>query len=191
MRGLNRDRSRGQGMVEFGLVLPIFLAILIGMVDIGRAVWANNAVANAAREAARFASVHGGSCEDLLSTGCTSAYYCPVGPAVSSAAIPAAGPDCPYPSNSKQSIYDTANSYLIAGGTGITVTACYFDPVYATSCTGNTDNTAGASSGGGGNNARGKAVTVVVSSQVPMIVPSLIGVGTVTVSGTSTMLINR
>lgn len=180
----HRDRSLGQGLVEFGLVLPIFLAILIGMVDLGRAVWANNSVANAAREAARFASVHGGSCEDLVSTGCTSAYYCPVGPAVSTAAVPAASSACPYPSNSKQSIYDAATSYLIAGGTGTTVTACYFDPTTTTSCTGNTDGT-------GGNNARGKAVTVVVSSQVSMIIPSLLGVGTINVSGSSTMLINH
>ena len=64
------------------------------------------------------------------------------------------------------------------------MTACYFDPTTTTSCTGNTD-------GSGGTNARGKAVTVVVNSQVPMIIPSLIGVGTVNVSGTSTMLINR
>ena len=188
MRLRNRDRSRGQGLVEFGLVLPIFLVILIGMVDIGRAVWANNAVANAAREAARFASVHGGSCEDTTSTGCTSAYYCPVGPAVSTAAIPTAGASCPYPSPSKQSIYDTATSYMIAGGSGVTVTACYFDPAATSSCTGNTDSTI---TNYPGNNARGKAVTVVVSSQVPMIVGSLIGVGTINVSGTSTMLINH
>ena len=183
----HRDRSLGQGLVEFGLVLPIFLALLIGMVDIGRAVWANNAVANAAREAARFASVHGGSCEDLTSTGCTSGYYCPVGPAVGTAAIPAAGTNCPNPSPSKQSIYDTANSYMIAGGTGSSITACYFNPappVSATSCTGNTDGT-------GANNARGMAVTVTVTSSVPMIVGSLIGVGTINVSGTSTMLINH
>ena len=179
-----REQSLGQGMVEFGLVLPIFLAVLIGMVDIGRAVWANNSVANAAREAARFASVHGGSCEDLTSTGCTSAYYCPVGPAVSTAAIPTASSSCPYPSSSKQSIYDTATSYLIAGGSGTTITACYFNPTTTSTCTGNTD-------GSGGTNARGMAVTVVVSSQVPMIVGSLIGVGTINVSGTSTMLVNH
>ena len=185
MKLRHRDRSLGQGLVEFGLVLPIFLAILIGMVDVGRAVWANNSVANAAREAARFASVHGGSCEDLTSTGCTSAYYCPVGTNVGTAAIPTAGASCPYPSPSKQSIYDAANSYLIAGGTGTTITACYFDPAsVSNSCTGNTD-------ASGGNNARGKAVTVVVTSQVPMIIGSLIGVGTINVSGTSTMLINH
>jgi Flp pilus assembly protein TadG len=179
-----RDPSLGQGLAEFALVLPVFLAMLIGMVDLGRAVWANNSVATAAREAARFASVHGGSCEDLTSTGCTSSNYCPVGPAVSTAAIPAASSACPYPSNSKQSIYDTANGYAIAGGTSTTVTACYFNPSTTTSCTGNTD-------GSGGNNARGMAVTVVVSSQVPMILGSFLGVGTVNVSGTSTMLINH
>jgi TadE-like protein len=174
----HRDRSLGQGLVEFGLVLPIFLAILIGMVDLGRAVWANNSVANAAREAARFASVHGGSCEDLSSTGCSAANYCPVGPAASTAAIPAASPNCPYPSPSKQSIYNTATSFVIAGGTGTTVTACY-----GSACSGdtNTQNT----------NLRGTAVTVTVTSQVPMILGAFLGVGTVNVSATSTALINH
>ena len=182
-----RERSLGQGLAEFGLVLPVFLAILIGMVDLGRAVWANNAVANAAREAARFASVHGGSCEDLVSVGCTSTNYCPVGKAVSTAAIPSTSAACPFPSPSKQSIYNTATGFLIAGGTGSTVTACYYNPsstAYATSCSGNTDTT-------DGNNARGMAVTVVVSSQVPMILGSFLGVGTINVSATSTVLVNH
>jgi Flp pilus assembly protein TadG len=174
----HRERSLGQGLVEFGLVLPIFLAILIGMVDLGRAVWANNSVANAAREAARFASVHGGSCEDLTSTGCVAANYCPVGPAAPTAAIPAASSSCPYPSPSKQSIYDTATSYLIAGGTGTVITACY-----GSACSGNT-NTAST-------NLRGTPVTVTVTSQVPMILGSFLGVGTVNVSGTSTVLVNH
>src|SRR5205814_3245716 len=103
-----------------------------------------------AREAARFASVHGGSCEDLTSTGCTSANYCPVGPIASGQAIPSAGTSCPYPSPSKQSIYNTANGYVIAGGTGTTVTACYYNTATTTSCSGNTD-------GSGGNNTRGMA----------------------------------
>lgn len=173
-----RQRSVGQGLAEFGLVLPVFLAILIGMVDLGRAVWANNAVANAAREAARFASVHGGSCEDLTSVGCTSANYCPVGPYIAPTVVPSASTACPYPSPSKQSIYDIATGYLIAGGTGSTVTACY-----GTSCSGdtNTSNT----------NIRGTAVTVTVTSQVPMILGSFLGVGTINVSATSTMLVNH
>jgi hypothetical protein len=180
MNDHRRNRSLGQGLAEFGLVLPIFLALLIGMVDVGRAVWANNVVANAAREAARFASVHGGSCEDLISTGCTSTNYCPVGPAAATAAVPAAGPNCPYPSPSKQSIYDTATGFMIAGGTGTTITACYWT---TTACSGNTDTAS--------TNLRGTAVTVTVTSQVPMILGAFLGVGTVNVSATSTMLINH
>jgi hypothetical protein len=176
-----RRRSRGQGLAEFALVLPIFLTILIGMVDLGRAVWANNTVANAAREATRFAAVHGGSCEEIVSgTVCSTSNYCPVGPPAGTAAVPAASTSCPYPSPSKQSIYDVATGYLVAGGTGVTVTACYSGS--NGSCTGNTDS---------GTNLRGNKVTVVVSSQVPMILGAFLGVGTISVSATSTVLVNH
>jgi Flp pilus assembly protein TadG len=181
----HRDRSRGQGLGEFALVLPIFLTILIGMVDLGRAVWANNSVANAAREAARFAAVHGGSCEELVDgTVCSSANYCPVGPFSAPTVVPAASTSCPNPSPSKQSIYDTAAGYLVAGGTGVTVSACYSpaSTTPATACSGNGDTAS---------NLRGNKVTVVVSSQVPMILGSFLGVGTINVSATSTMLINH
>jgi hypothetical protein len=191
-----RSKSRGQGLVEFALVLPVFMAILIGMVDMGRAIWANNSAANAAREAARFASVHGGSCEDLTGAVCSSTNYCPVGPIAAGAATPSASTSCPYPSPSKQSIYDTATGYLVGGGSSTTVTACYWVPstLYdtngsirlqgTTSCSGNTNN-------GSGGNARGAALTVSVSTQVPMILGSLLGFSTMTVSATSTMLINH
>src|SRR5437870_6686735 len=112
--------------------------ILIGMVDLGRAIWANNSVANAARESARFACVHGGTCKDLTSTGCVSSNYCPVGPAGPKTAIPPTSSSCPYPSSSKQSIYDTANRYLVGGGT-TTGAACHYNPAPASSCSGNTD----------------------------------------------------
>jgi hypothetical protein len=169
--------------------------ILIGMVDLGRAIWANNSVANSAREAARFASVHGGSCEDLTGAVCSSTNYCPVGPAAAGAAVPSASTSCPYPSPSKQSIYDTATGFLVGGGSITTVTACYWVPsttlnsdgtahLSATaSCSGNTDTAS--------TNARGAAVTVTVSNQVPMILGSLLGFSTMTVNATSTMLINH
>jgi len=170
MRDLRRGRSRGQGLVEFALVLPVFLAILIGMVDLGRAVWANNSVANAAREAARYASVHGG----------TKSNTCPVGPPISGVTeIPTASVSCPNPSPSKQGVRDTATSYLVAGGTSVNVTVCY-----GSGCSGDTDIS-------GATNARGTLVTVVVASDVPMILGSFLGVGTVRVSGTSTMLVNH
>lgn len=52
-----RNGRAGQSLVEVALVLPILLVILLGVFDFGRAVFAFNAVANAAREAARVAIV--------------------------------------------------------------------------------------------------------------------------------------
>jgi Flp pilus assembly protein TadG len=44
-------------MVELALILPTFLLLVVGMFDFGMAVYARNALANAARDGARFASV--------------------------------------------------------------------------------------------------------------------------------------
>jgi len=53
-----RRSSRGQGLVEFALVFPLFMLLLMGMVDLGRAVFAYNTITNSAREAARLAIVN-------------------------------------------------------------------------------------------------------------------------------------
>ena len=50
-------RNRGQGLVEFALILPIFLLLLFGMVEFGRAYMTKNILTGAAREAARQAVV--------------------------------------------------------------------------------------------------------------------------------------
>lgn len=55
-RATVRDR-RGQSLVEFALILPILLVLLLGVFDFGRAIYAFNAVSNAAREGARTAIV--------------------------------------------------------------------------------------------------------------------------------------
>ena len=52
------ERARGQALVEFSLVLIPFLLLLMGSVDLGRGIYVNNAVAQAAREIARVTSVH-------------------------------------------------------------------------------------------------------------------------------------
>ena len=56
MAGADRGR-RGQSMVEFALVVPVFILLLVGLFDLGRAVYAYNTVNNAAREAGRLAIV--------------------------------------------------------------------------------------------------------------------------------------
>ena len=51
----------GQGLVEFSLAVTVFLALIMGVVDLGRAVYQYNGGAEAARELARVTSVHPGS----------------------------------------------------------------------------------------------------------------------------------
>lgn len=48
---------RGQSLVEFTLIVPVLLVLLMGILDLGRAVAAYNSVSNAARSAARVAIV--------------------------------------------------------------------------------------------------------------------------------------
>ena len=50
-------KPSGQALVEFALVLPIFLIVLFGLIDVARYVYLNNAFNEAAREAARYGSV--------------------------------------------------------------------------------------------------------------------------------------
>ena len=67
-----RNEGRGQALVEFSIVLIPFLFLLMGVVDLGRGVYVNNGVAQAARELARVTSVHpctGGSCTLGLGNG--------------------------------------------------------------------------------------------------------------------------
>jgi Flp pilus assembly protein TadG len=53
-----RQRRQGQALVEFSLVLIPFLVILMGIFDLGRGIYMNNGVSEAAREIARVTSVH-------------------------------------------------------------------------------------------------------------------------------------
>jgi Flp pilus assembly protein TadG len=55
---MRRRNAAGQGLVEFSLVLVPFLLILLAITDLGRGVYTNNGVAEAAREIARVTSVH-------------------------------------------------------------------------------------------------------------------------------------
>lgn len=52
-----RRGERGTSMIELAFILPVFLMMVLGLSDFGRAVFTRNALANAARDGARFASV--------------------------------------------------------------------------------------------------------------------------------------
>ena len=52
---------RGQALVELALVFPLFMMLLFGIIGLGIGVFYQQQVTNAAREAARYASVHSGT----------------------------------------------------------------------------------------------------------------------------------
>ena len=58
MRRWTRRKARGQTLVEFALILPIFVLILVGIFDLGRAVYVFNTLNNAARESVRVGIVN-------------------------------------------------------------------------------------------------------------------------------------
>jgi len=175
------SRSRGQALVEFALVLPLFITLALAVFDIGRVIWARNDLENAAREGGRYAIVHGDSIGQS----------CPAGPSASIySTAPTASSACPYPAPSKQSVYDAVRAYAWAGGgrpstcsssdtttTGPCITVCY-----GTSCSGDTDAVS--------TTIRGTSVTVAASSTISLILPRLFGWTTFNVSGTTTMLVN-
>ena len=54
-----RNRFRGQGIVEFALVGPLFFLMLIGTIEMGRLMWVNHELSSGTREGARWATVRG------------------------------------------------------------------------------------------------------------------------------------
>jgi len=57
-RGRRHHAQRGQSLVEFAFVLPIIVLVIVAFIEIGRAVFAWNTIANAARQGARVAAVN-------------------------------------------------------------------------------------------------------------------------------------
>ena len=47
----------GQSLAEFAIALPVFLLLMLGIVDLGRGYYYNNLLSNMAREGARYAIV--------------------------------------------------------------------------------------------------------------------------------------
>ncbi len=54
---MRRQRSRGQGLVEFAIVMPVIVLVIFAILDLGRGVFTYNALSQAARQASRTAIV--------------------------------------------------------------------------------------------------------------------------------------
>ena len=69
-RSIGRTRqTRGQALVEFSLVAPLFFLLLFGIIEAGRFVFFHEILANATREGARYAIVNGANVDPI---GCPS-----------------------------------------------------------------------------------------------------------------------
>ncbi|MGC9469245.1 MAG: TadE/TadG family type IV pilus assembly protein, partial [Anaerolineae bacterium] len=53
-----KARHRGQGLVEFALILPVLLLIIIGTLEFGRIMFIYVNITNAAREGTRYGMVY-------------------------------------------------------------------------------------------------------------------------------------
>jgi Flp pilus assembly protein TadG len=104
MRASN-DRSRGQGLVEFALALPVLVVIVLGLFDAGRGVLAYAELANASRVGARVAIVN--QSNDASCAGPEQTFKCAAAAIAASTDVSAAdipdvtitGSVCDFPSN--------------------------------------------------------------------------------------------
>jgi len=105
VEGTARARQRGQALVEFALVLPVFAVITLGVVDAARVFSANVAISNAVREAV----VYAGKSTNFM-------YWCrqPGNAAQADAGMPVSVP-CPTGSTAANYAADPTNiAYRIA-----------------------------------------------------------------------------
>jgi hypothetical protein len=60
---MKRRSSRGQALVEFALVFPLFCMVMFGVISLGLWVFYQQQLSGAAREAARYAAIHSSSAQ--------------------------------------------------------------------------------------------------------------------------------
>jgi Flp pilus assembly protein TadG len=163
-----RKGGRGQSLVEFAIVIPVFLFLLFGLIDVVRLVYLNSTLSQAAREGARTGSVEAsyrGSDDD----GCGQLGG-PVCPANDSALV--------------SSIQSAANRMMTPFGTvGTLYISCVADD--GTPPTGNWTSANTCS-----NNSPGSVISVRVTANFTPITPLLGQLLGTTLSGSATMTIN-
>ena len=79
-------RDGAQALVEFALILPILLLLILGLFEVARAVWQENTLAYASREGTRYAQVHGSAAASPVAY-CSSCSNSAITTAVQNAAI--------------------------------------------------------------------------------------------------------
>jgi len=163
-----RNRRRGAALVEAAIMTSLFLSLVVGMLDLGIALFRMHVASEAARQGARNATIHG--------------YYAPNGSTMN-----AWGPTPEYyPALTSQSLYATASSYTVRADTASDELAATIrpylvglDPSTVTIQIQWPD----------GDNDLANRVTVSVSAPYQHLIPFVFGTDTITLSAASTMSI--
>ena len=74
---MNRNqitKQRGQGLLEFALIVPLLILLLAGILDLGRVTYYYSATVNSAREAARYGIIFPLDISGIISTAQDSAF---------------------------------------------------------------------------------------------------------------------
>ena len=61
-----RENERGSTLVEFAIGVTVFLTAMFGVMEFGRALWTHNALTDAARRGARYATMHSNTDADSV-----------------------------------------------------------------------------------------------------------------------------
>lgn len=166
-----REDDHGQTLVEFALVVPIFFVMLFGLFDAGRYVYMSSVLSQAAREGARLAAVEAswiGSTDP--SCGATGGPVCPATAAALKTDVLSAANRMVAPFGSISS----GNLYISCDSPGNAPTGAWTS---GTACT----TTSGAS---------GQLVSVRAVLTFTPFTPGLSQIGTITTSGSATMVSN-
>ena len=93
------ERSeRGQSLLEFALILPVFLAIVIGIFEFGRAWNVYQVLTNTAREGARLAVIQSSNEAEVRSTISDGLQRAGLDPAIASVSVEGKGDGTGQPS---------------------------------------------------------------------------------------------
>jgi hypothetical protein len=175
-RPFARGRSRGQAMVEFALIAPLFFFLLFSIIEFGRAVYYIQMLNNAAREGARYAIVHGSNSKS--DSG-------PL-PASELTAEPGEPPRTPSDPNGDKIVAVTK-----AAAVGVIDTTASGFAVDVRWCANDGDTADCPGPHGDGDNGRNQTVRVTVSYTFQPMIAGVVPLPTFTMTGGSTLVINN
>jgi Flp pilus assembly protein TadG len=161
-------KSQGQGLVELALVLPIVLLVVFGLIDLGAFVFSDSVMSGAAREGARVASTEASRIGNTTDPSCGQP----------------GGPICPSAGGFTTDV-TAAVQKATSGLTSVVTVYVRCDPA------GSPPTGAWTTGSCASNNTPGNLVSVrIVYTFNPLTPVGRTAVGTMTRSGSATMVIN-